>query len=82
NLDNPFGLYSTSGVAPGEGMEARARRGPDEILDGRMPALHASPTPQGDDDIIEEIIHFRPQPEFKRIYLVAATVAALIAAIA
>jgi ferric-dicitrate binding protein FerR (iron transport regulator) len=82
NLDNPFGLYSTSGVAPGEVMEARARRGPDEILDGRMPVMHAQPTPQGDHDIIEEIIHFRPQPEFKRIYLVAATVAALIAAIA
>jgi ferric-dicitrate binding protein FerR (iron transport regulator) len=80
NIDNPFGLYSTSGVAPGEAQEARARRGPDEILEGRMPVMHAEPTSHGDNDIIEEIIHFRPQPEFKRLYLVAATVAALIMA--
>ena len=82
NIDNPFGLYSTSGAAPGEAQEARTRRGPDEILEGRVPALRSEPISQGDNDIIEEIIHFRPQPEFKRLYLVAATVAALIMAVA
>jgi ferric-dicitrate binding protein FerR (iron transport regulator) len=80
NIDNPFALYSTSGVAPGEALEARMRRGPDEILEGRVPGMHIDPTAQSDNDTIEEVMHFRPQPEFKRIYLVAATVAALIMA--
>lgn len=81
NLDNPFGLYRTSGVAPGEVMAARERHGPEEILDGRLPA-HDQQTAQAENDIIEEIIHFRPQPEFKRIYLAAAAVAALVMAVA
>jgi transmembrane sensor len=79
NLDNPFGLYRTTGVAPAEVMDAHTRHNPDEILEGRMPA-HDQQIAQSESDIIEEIIHLRPQPQVKRIYLVAATVAAFIVA--